>query len=199
MEWYEGEVQALERQREENPPPPEVVAFYGSSSIRLWSTLADDFPEVPVLNLGFGGSTLTACVHYFERLVPPCHPKVLLCYAGENDIGDGRSVDAIVGSFRELHQKVDRDLGPISFAYLSIKPSPLRWSAIDKIREVNARIRQEIRTRPESLFIDIHTPMLDDHGQPRRELWTEDGIHMSREGYHVWWQVVSAHRRRLGF
>lgn len=199
MEWYEGEVQWLEKRQREEPAPPGVVAFYGSSSIRLWGTLAEDFPEVPVVNLGFGGSTLAACNHYFERLVVPVNPEVLICYAGENDVGDGRSSEAIVSSFRDLHAKVGRYFGAIPFAYLAIKPSPNRWSAIGRIRDVNDRIRREIHTRPESLFIDVHTPMLDDFGQPRRELWTADGIHMSREGYHVWWQVISAQRRRLGF
>jgi lysophospholipase L1-like esterase len=199
LDWYEDEVRALEKRRETNPPPPDVVAFYGSSSIRLWGTLAEDFPEVPVINLGFGGSTLAACVNYFERLVVPCHPRVLLCYAGENDIGDGRAPDVIVGSFRELHGKVSTQLGTIPFAFLAIKPSPNRWNYIGRIRDVNNRIRHEISWRPQSLFIDVCTPMLDDHGNPRRELWSEDGIHMSREGYYVWWQVISAHRRKLGF
>lgn len=152
-----------------------------------------------MINLGFGGSTLVACNHFFERLVVPCNPRTLVFYAGENDVGDGRTPDSIVNSFREFQSKVTNHFGDIPFAYLSIKPSPNRWNAIGKIREVNQRIRREIQSRPESLYIDVHTPMLDDNGLPRRELWTEDGIHMSREGYHVWWQVISAQRRKLGF
>ena len=89
FESYQGEVAALERRRRAEPPPPGVVAFYGSSSIRLWDSLAEDFFDVPVINLGFGGSTLAACVHYFDRLVVPCKPGALVFYAGENDIGDG--------------------------------------------------------------------------------------------------------------
>lgn len=199
FEWYEGEVRELERRRQANPPPSGVVAFYGSSSVRLWTTLADDFCEVPVVNLGFGGSTLAACAYYFARLVPPVNPRALVCYAGENDLGDGASVDAVVQAFRDLHVQVGDRLGETPFAYLSVKPSPARWNVVGRIQEVNRRIAEEIKVRPQSHFVDVYTPMQNDDGSPRRDLWTEDGIHMSAAGYYVWWQVLSAHRRQLGF
>ncbi len=81
MEWYETEVQALEEASIANPPPPGNVIFYGSSSIRLWSSLATDFNDVEVINLGFGGSTLAACAWFFERLVPPRQPRSIVFYA----------------------------------------------------------------------------------------------------------------------
>jgi len=79
VQWYEPEVRALERNYEGrgngNPPP----VFYGSSSIRLWDTLAEDF-DPRILNLGFGGATLEACDYFFSRLVPPVNPRSLLVY-----------------------------------------------------------------------------------------------------------------------
>jgi lysophospholipase L1-like esterase len=204
FEWFEAEVRALEERRATNPfAPGEVAAFYGSSSIRLWTTLVEDFDDVPVINLGFGGSTLAACAYYFERVVVPCRPKAIVVYAGENDLGDGAKPDAVVASFRELHAKAGHYLPDTIFTYLAIKPSPTRWAVIERIREVNRRIAAEIEARdaahPRSVFVDVHRPMLQDDGTPRRELWTEDGIHMTRAGYRVWWQVISAQRRHLGF
>jgi hypothetical protein len=77
MQWYEGEVRALERTNagrvNGNHPP----VFYGSSSIRLWDTLGQDV-DPRVMNLGFGGATLEACDYFFPRLVPPLHPRSLL-------------------------------------------------------------------------------------------------------------------------
>ncbi len=197
---YEGEVAELVRHREAAEPlSPKVVVFYGSSSIRLWNSLAEDFFDTPVLNMGFGGSTLAACVYYFERVIVPCKPHILVCYAGENDIGDGVKPDGVVASFRALHHKVTQYLGDTPFIFLSIKPSPARWNVIDRIREVNRRIGDEIKHRESSYFLDVYTPMLRDDGSPRRELWTEDNIHMNSQGYHVWWQVISSQRRRIGF
>src|SRR5438067_1786460 len=112
MQWYEDEVRALERSRAlrvDSGPPPVV---YGSSSMRLWETLSEDV-DSRVLNLGFGGSTLEACDYFFERLVPPVRPRSLLLYAGDNDLGDGRSVEQILRWFRSLAKKVQSSLGAI--------------------------------------------------------------------------------------
>jgi lysophospholipase L1-like esterase len=196
---YESEVFLLERKRAALGNPTDIVTFYGSSSIRLWDSLEEDFPDVTLVNLGFGGSTLAACAYYFERLVLPYKPRSIICYAGENDIGDGIKSDVVVQSFHKLHHKVATQLEGVPFAYLSIKPSPGRWQYIDRIREVNRRIEAEMSHRAESHFLDIYTPMLRDDGKPRRELWSDDGIHLNSLGYHVWWQVIASQRRKLGF
>ena len=122
MQWYESEVEALERStaaRVDGQRPP---VFYGSSSIRLWDTLAEDF-DPRILNLGFGGSTLEACDYFFARLMPPVDPRSVLLYAGDNDLGDGRSVERVFGLFRSLASKV-ASLGAIPFGFVSVKPSP---------------------------------------------------------------------------
>lgn len=198
-EWFAEETATLIQRREENPPSPGVTAFYGSSSIRLWESLSEDFSDIPVINLGFGGSTMGACVYYFDTLIPPCQPGAIVFYAGENDIGDGRTPDQIVQDFKALHEKVALLPDDIPFAFLSIKPSPSRWKFIDRIRETNRRIAEAISDRPQSHFVDVGTPMLSDAGTPRRELWMDDGLHMTRDGYRVWWQTLSAHRREIGF
>ena len=107
--------------------------FMESSSIRLWSTLAQDFPGERVVNLGFGGSTMEACASFFERLVVPYSPRALVLYAGDNDLGDGKRPEAVEGYYQTLSDKVRRYLGPIPFAYISIKASPARHYLIDSI------------------------------------------------------------------
>ena len=102
MHWYDNEVQQLETKIRQQPPADNRVVFYGSSSIRLWKTLADDFPEQNTLNLGFGGSTLAACAWFFERLVLPAKPKAIVFYAGDNDLGDSRLPEEVFLFFRAL-------------------------------------------------------------------------------------------------
>lgn len=208
FEWYESEVQNLEAKMTAAPPPPGSVIFYGSSSIRLWATLAADIaplsgtPPRAVVNLGFGGSTLAACVHYFDRLpgrialaAPPL--RALVFYAGENDLGDGVSVDAVFNSFVWLHAMVRDRLDGVPFAFLAIKPSPARIPLRDKIVAVNALIQERIAERPESLFVDVHSPMLRADGTPDPALWTADGIHLSRAGYELWTQILTPYAEIL--
>lgn len=125
MDWYEAEVRNLERASALRLPRGRPPVFYGSSSIRLWDTLAKDF-DPRVLNLGFGGSTLEAFDYFFQRLITPVNPRSLLLYAGDNDLGDGRDPEQVVSWFRSLADKLERSLGAIPLGFVSVKPSPAR-------------------------------------------------------------------------
>jgi len=194
VDWYEDEVRGLERRLAENPPPDGVVAFYGSSSVRMWDSLADDFPDLPVVNLGFGGSTLAACAHFHDRLVGPLSPRSLLIYAGDNDLGDGHSPEDVLASLRDLLAGVDRRHPGLRVGVLSLKPSPARWHLADRFREASALLRSEIEARSGGFWLEVFGPMLGADGQPRRELFADDGLHLSVAGYRLWADLVSRHR-----
>ncbi len=162
------------------------VVFYGSSSIRLWETLPHDFPQIQAVNLGFGGSTLAACSWFFERVVLPQQPEALILYAGDNDLGDGRHPEEVLLFFQTIHSKLRRNCGSIPFSFISIKPSPARWNIVEQIRYTNQLIRQELAQGENNHYIDIFHPMLSGSNSPRRELYTEDGLHLSLAGYQVW-------------
>ncbi len=190
MEWYEAEVQELEKLNKTAPPPAGAVLFYGSSSLRLWTTLTEDMAPWTVVNRAFGGSTLAACVHFFDRLVVPCAPGSLVLYAGDNDLGDGRAPDDIVRSLRALLARVDTTLGSIPVAYVSIKPSPARWNLRDKILRVNSATRALMEQRPSGYYIDVYASMLGHDGRPRAELFDTDGLHLSPRGYRTWTHIL---------
>lgn len=196
MEWYEAEVQDLERACALRPKGARPPVFYGSSSIRLWSTLAEDF-DSRVLNLGFGGSTLEACDYFFGRLIPPVSPRSILLYAGDNDLGDGRGPEQVLGWFRSFADKVDRSLGAIPFGFLSVKPSPARHSIMERIRRLNELIACEIHSRPSAYYVDVFAAMLDEGGKPRQSYFLEDGLHLSHEGYRLWSKLLEPHRNQI--
>jgi len=190
MEWYEQEVQEMEQRLRKSPPTAGLVAFYGSSSMRMWESLEDDFPDLGLLNLAFGGSTLEACVWFFERLIVPVNPRAIVCYAGDNDLGDGKTAKDVLSSFRKLLAKVDTHFPANPFTMLSIKPSPERWHLDDQIRSANDLISQEIQRRDKGFFIDIYHAMLGADGRPDRSLFLEDGLHVSPKGYQIWKKLI---------
>jgi len=195
MLWYESEVAALERATAGvNGGRPPV--FYGSSSIRFWETLAEDF-DPAVLNLGFGGSTLEACDYFFMRLVPPVHPRSLLLYAGDNDLGDGQTVEKVFAVFRALSTKVEDSLGLLPFGFISVKPSPARYAILDRIRRLNDLVRADIEARPSGFYVDVYSAMLDESGKPRHEFFLADGLHLNRAGYRLWGSLLQPFRRRI--
>jgi len=193
MYWYEDEVKRLERDRLKVGHEPEML-FYGSSSIRLWENLENDFPSHRVSNLGFGGSTLSACVWFFERIMYYYNPKVLLVYAGDNDLGDGRNPEEIFIFFQQLMVKSSLRFGNIPCYFISLKPSLSRWHLADQFSYTNNLIESEIiKHNGNWKFIDVYKRMLTKEGQPERSYYEPDGLHLSQEGYDLWRRVVQSH------
>jgi len=190
MNWYEEDVRQLEQQKGNLPYDPKMV-FYGSSSIRLWEGLYEDFQEYQPVNLGFGGSTLAACVWFFDRLVGMYHPESIIVYAGDNDLGDGRHPEEVFIFFQQLVARVRERFGDIPLAFISIKPSIARWNIVDNIRYTNTLISEEIARQGGNLhYIDVYDRMTDETGQPNAEYLEPDGLHISPEGYTIWKEVV---------
>jgi lysophospholipase L1-like esterase len=183
---FEEEFRAFARQEEAHPSAPGALVFYGSSSIRFWLTLAKDFPETRVINRGFGGSTLAECVRELERLVVPLQPRAMVLYAGENDIDQGATPEQLLATFETFLRELETHLGPLPVVVLSLKPSPARFSQIDRIRRANALLRAAVEQRPHVHFLDVFERMLETPERVRHELFTADCLHMSRAGYVLW-------------
>lgn len=186
---YERDMLRFERADAENYPPPGCVIFLGSSSIKGWKTLQEDFPKLDVINRGYGGSQVSDAIYYAERIVVPYHPTAIVLYAGDNDIG-GKGADVVVADFKEFVRTVHSHIGPRAIYFIAIKPSLARWKLWPEMKEANAAIEQWAATRDAVYYIDIATPMLGEDGKPRTELFQEDGLHMTREGYTIWTEAV---------
>ncbi len=187
---WEPDIVSFETADRTNPPRPGTVVFVGSSSIRMWQTLASDFPGLPVLNRGFGGSELSDVVQFADRIVMPYKPRVVVLYAGDNDLAAGKSPAKVFAEFQSFVAVVHRELPNTRVAFIAIKPSIARANIIDKMRAANQLIRDYIATDNKLVYVDVFTPMLDANGQPRRELFLEDGLHMNTTGYAIWRDLI---------
>jgi lysophospholipase L1-like esterase len=183
---FEPEIRAFEASDRSMPPQPGGVVFIGSSSIKNWTNLAADFPGVPVLNRGFGGSTLPDVVHYEDRIVLRYRPRLVVLYAGDNDLAEGRTPAQVVADYRALVARLRSALPATRLVYISIKPSPSRRQFIALAREANQRIRTDIAGDSLANYVDVFTPMLNAAGEPRPELFVADSLHLSRAGYLLW-------------
>ena len=187
----EGEIARFEAADRERLPAPGGVLFVGSSSFRLWPDLAGDFPGVPALNRGFGGSTLPDVLHFAPRIVLPYRPRLVLLYAGDNDIASGRTPAQVLDDYRAFVALVRRALPATRIAFVSIKPSPSRWALVDRVREANRLVREEAARDTLQRYIDVFTPMLGADGRPRPELFVADSLHMTPAGYAIWREVLA--------
>ncbi|WP_114238844.1 SGNH/GDSL hydrolase family protein [Dyella sp. C9] len=169
-----------------HPPAPGGVLFIGSSSINFWKSLAQDFPGIPVINRGFGGSDLTDSTYFADRIVWPYKPRLIVMYAGENDINEGAGADQVLAAFQAFIARARQGVPGVPIVYISIKPSIARLSLWPTMQQANERIRAWAATQKNVGFVDVTPPMLDANGKPRPELFRADGLHMTPAGYALW-------------
>lgn len=176
-----------------NPPPRDGVVFVGSSSIVRWNTLQRDFPDVKAINRGFGGSELADSVFYADRIVIPYRPRIVVVYAGENDLQNGRAPEAVHADFRAFVAKVHAALPLTRIVWIAIKPSPSREKIKDRVVQANALVAADCARDPRLAYADVYTPMLTTAGEMRPELFVQDRLHLNEAGYALWTPIVARH------
>jgi len=175
------------------PPTPGGTVFVGSSSIRLWTTLAEDFPNLGAVNRGFGGSELGDTLFHADRLIVAHQPRRVVIYAGENDLQAGKSPEAVAADFRALHARLRAALPAVRLLYLSIKLSPARAAIAPAVRRANALLATACADLPGCTFVDVAAPLLDAHGAPRAEFFRADRLHLTPAGYAAWVATLRPH------
>lgn len=186
---WERTIEGFEARDRKSPPVPGNMVFLGSSSIVRWN-LTEAFPGAPVVNRGFGGSQISDSVLFAERILAAHQPRLVVFYAGDNDIGGGKSADRVREDFEKLVSIIHRRHPKTRIAFLAVKPSPARWKHMETQKKANAQIAEFIARDPRLQYIDVVTPMLNSDGQPRPELYAKDGLHLSEEGYKLWNDLV---------
>jgi lysophospholipase L1-like esterase len=186
---WEKDIAAFEAADRVSPPPRGEIVFVGSSSILRWDTAAW-FPDLTIINRGFGGSDLSDAVRYADRIVIPYAPRLVVVYAGDNDIASGSTSEQVVVEAERFVRKVRAKLPDTRIVFIGLKPSILRWTQVDRMRAMNAMLRAFCERDDRVAFVDIDGPMMGWDEKPRRELFVEDGLHLSAEGYRLWSVLV---------
>lgn len=187
---FESDIEKFEAQDAKNPPAPGGIVFVGSSSIVRWTTLKRDFPGLNVINRGFGGSEVSDSVRFADRIVTPYKPKMVVFFAGTNDIAAGKSAQTVFDDYKQFVAKVRNKLPETVIAYISISPAPSRWAKLDEIKTANRLIEGWSRQGQNLLFVNTFPEMLDPNGGPRPELFVSDQLHLSPKGYAIWVKAV---------
>jgi len=189
---WEPAIRRFEKQDEQSPPAEGGILFVGSSSIKRWD-LDESFPNLPVINRGFGGSQIADSVHFADRIILKHKPRVVVLYAGDNDIARGKSPQQVSADYAAFVRKIREKLPSARIVFIAIKPSLSRWKLVEKMRAANKMIRKQTQSDKLQVYVDIDEPMLGDDGRPRKELFVKDGLHLSEQGYRLWAKLVRPH------
>ena len=179
-------------------PPKHAILFIGSSSFTKWKDVQDYFPGYTIVNRGFGGSTLLDQIRYVNDIVFPYKPKQVVIYCGENDVASSDTITAqtVYDRFVELFTLIRKKLPKVPIAFVSLKPSPSREKFGPTVVETNRLIRAFISGKKKAAFIDVYSPMLDEAGKYKEELFLEDRLHMKKEGYVIWKEAIEPYLKK---
>jgi lysophospholipase L1-like esterase len=186
--WAEA-IAKFEKEDQTMPPPKGGILFLGSSSIRGWN-VKKWFPDLPVVNRGFGGSQICDSTHYADRLVTIHQPRLVVFYAGDNDIAAGKSPEQVRDDFRAFVEKVRKPQPELPIVFISIKPSIARWKLAEEIQEANRLIAADAKELGHIEYLDVWPAMLDETEQPQKTIFVDDGLHLNDAGYEIWTKLL---------
>jgi lysophospholipase L1-like esterase len=192
-EKWAKEIAKFEQLDADKFPPVGGVVFTGSSTIRGWKTLAEDFPGVEILNRGFGGCEIADCAHYAARIVIPYQPRKVFLGAGGNDIHRGKSPEQVAADFQTFVRTVHAALPETEIYFISLNPRLSRIEEVEANRTANELIAAFANTTSHVTYIDTWTVPLGADGVPRPELFVEDRLHFNREGYRLLAERIRPH------
>lgn len=187
---FSNEIAAFAKANETGPAIPDATLFLGSSSIRLWD-IAGSFPDVGTINRGFGGATTPDVLRHYARLLPRARPRAILVYVGENDLASGATPGEVARDILTLLKRLRADYPQARIAYLSLKPSPIRWTLWPKLAAVNMTVAARSRVSGFD-YLDVGSALLARDGLPDASLFRPDGLHMNARGYMLWTRLVDA-------
>ena len=182
---WEKEISAFEVADRTNPPPKGAVLFIGSSIIRKWTTLAQDFPRNPVINRGFGGSEIVDSTHFADRIIFPYQPRMIVIRAGDNDLWAGKSAETVFADFLEFVATIHAALPQTGIVFIAPNPSPSRWKQRGKQKRLGELVEEYCRQTPGVKSIATYDMTLGPDGQPRPDLFVDDKLHLNAEGYKL--------------
>jgi lysophospholipase L1-like esterase len=182
---WDKAISDFERMDATNPPPKGAAVFIGSSTIARWKTLAEDLPELKVINRGFGGSEIVDSTHFAPRVIFPYEPKTVVLRAGGNDLWAGNSVEKVFGDFKDFCETVHAKLPETKIVFISLSPSVDRWKQHEKEKALNTLAEDYIKGKPWLQYIETYDVPLGADGLPRAELFVSDKLHFNADGYKL--------------
>jgi lysophospholipase L1-like esterase len=195
---FANEIRDFRKQDSIRYPPRGAILFVGSSSFTKWTDLQDYFPGFPVINRGFGGSSLPDLIRYADEIIFPYQPRQVVIYCGENDLAASDTVSAttVSGRFVSLFSMIREKMPGENIVFISIKPSPSRASQRPRQIGANEKIKAFLARQANTSYVDVCPLMLNADGKPMPAIFVSDSLHMNAKGYAIWQKAILPHLKK---
>ena len=169
----------------------DIILFTGSSSVKAWRTVDENYPKHDIINRGFGGSMMSDLYYYREDLILKYKPKQIFIYEGDNDIANGKSAKVIMKDTKMLVKAIRKALPKVNIVFISAKPSIARWNLKSEYELFNTKLEKYTKRQKNMEFADVWSSMLKEDGELDPTLFIKDGIHMNITGYTIWKNTIA--------
>ncbi len=190
---FYSDIQSFKKHDSANFPPAHAILFVGSSSFTKWTDVQDYFPGYTIINRGFGGSSLPDVIRYADDIIFPYDPKQIVIYCGENDLAasDTATANMVFSRFTQLFDLIRNKMPNVPVAFVSLKPSPSRANLMGKMVDANTMIKDFLKNKNNTAFIDVYSKMLNADGTPIKDIFIADNLHMNAKGYAIWKKMIT--------
>jgi len=128
-----------------------------------------------------------------HRLLLAAIPAAIVYYCGDNDLGETNTdARAAADGFIAFAEEVADRLPGTPVLYLSIKPSPARWSNWDAMARANGMVAEYADANEHVEFVDVASVLISPNGTPVTSMYADDGLHLSHAGSDAWADIVRA-------
>lgn len=182
---FEKEIKNFEKQDSISTPAKGQILFIGSSSFRIWKSFATDLAGIAAINRGFGGSTMTDALYYFDRMVVKYEPKAVVVYEGDNDLAMGKSVEELAKEYVEFSNRLKKTLPKTKLVYLAVRPSLSRIAIVEKQKQFNNWLENYCKSEKNRYFLDMHSPFYLTDGTVMQDIFISDRLHLNEKGYQI--------------
>lgn len=195
---FYNDVQHFKKLDSAHFPAKHAILFVGSSSFTKWTDVQDYFPGYPIINRGFGGSSLPDVIRYASDIIFPYQPRQIVIYCGENDLASADTVTAtmVVDRFKKLFVLIRQQVPTATVTFVSLKPSPNRQRLWPKMIDVNTQIKNYLRKKKKTAFIDVYQKMFNKDGTVMQDIFIEDNLHMNAKGYAIWQKIMTPYLQK---
>jgi len=182
---FEKEIRNYEKQDSISMPAKGQILFIGSSSFRIWKTFATDLAGIAAINRGFGGSTMTDALYYFDRMVVKYEPSTVVVYEGDNDLNKGKSLEDLAKEYEDFSNRLKKALPKTKLVYLAVRPSLSRIAIVDKQKQFNSWLADYCKSQKGRFFLDMHSPFYLPDGTVMPDIFVADRLHLNEKGYLI--------------
>jgi len=182
---FENEIRNYEKQDSIALPKKGQILFIGSSSFRIWKTFSTDLAGISAINRGFGGSTMTDALYYFDRMVVKYAPSTVVVYEGDNDLAKGKSPEELAKEYEDFSNRLKKALPKTKLVYLAVRPSLSRIAIVDKQKQFNGWLEKYCKSQKGRFFLDMHSPFYLPDGTLMPDIFVADRLHLNEKGYQI--------------